>query len=361
MTETPDAAAVPALEVRPLSESPDAVARFIHAVYDTHDHGSSFVPRWTGTFLASAVFDQAGHTPDHTLGAYLGLQLVGTLLSYPHTIDFAGRRLAGAYASWLAVTPEGARQFAALALVSELRRRLAEHGAQFVVGVAYRSGPGSGLDFWQAFSSACPDDVQVGPELRFWVRVTDGLALARAAKSPLIRLGAHLARVRPPWQPEDAQFVRRTEPADFDACRALFAASSADAKSVPSDYELTSARGAGAGPETLVLDRGRGIEAVATYHILPMEDAAPLKIGMIDHLLGRPDGEGASTLVNEILWRLRKSGVCLALLPRAPDLRFGRLIRSRFLPYPEAFKMIYMRLSSRAPERLPSSFELPVR
>ena len=92
-----------------------------------------------------------------------------------------------------------------------------------------------------------------------------------------------------------------------------------------------------------------------------MEDAAPLKIGMIDHLLGRPDGDGVSTLVNEILWRLRQSGACLALLPRAPDLNYGRLLRSRFFPYPEAFQMIYMRLTCEAPERLPESFQLPVR
>ena len=361
MSETQNAGVAPALDVRPLSETPDAVARFIHQVYDTHDHGSSFVPRWIGSFLASVVFDNPGHTADHTLGAYLGDRLAGVLLSYPHAIDFGGRRLQGAYASWLAVTREGARQLAALALLSELRHRLAAQGAHFIVGVTYRSGPSSGLDFWQAFSNACPDDVQVGPELKFWVRVTDGVALARAAKSSLIQLGAHVARLRPPWKPDGAEFVRRTGPADLDACKALFAASAAEAKSMPSAYELTGASGADAGPETLVLDRGRGVEAVATYHILPMEDAAPLKIGMIDHLLGRPDGDGVSTLVNEILWRVRQSGACLALLPRAPDLNYGRLLRSRFFPYPEAFKMIYMRLTCEAPERLPESFQLPVR
>jgi hypothetical protein len=350
-----------ALEVRPLSESPEAVSRFIHAVYDTHDHGTSFVPRWTGPFLARVVFDHPGHTADHTLGAYLGERLVGALLSYPHTIDVSGERLDGAYASWLAVTPEGARHFAGLALVSELRRRLGAQGAHFIVGVAYRSGAGSGLEFWRAFARACPDEVQVGPELRFWVRVTDGLKLARATKSALIRLGAHFARLRPPWQPEGARFVRRAETSDFGACRALFAASAAEAKSVPTDYELTSAPDADGGPQTLVLDRRGRIEAAATYHILPMEDAAPLRVGMIDHLLGQQNPEAVSTLVNDILWRLGNADVCLALLPRSPDLNYGRLIRSRFVPYPEAFELIYMRLSGRAPRQLPSSFQLPVR
>ena len=361
MRDTRDRPAEPILEVRPLSESPDAVALFIRSVYDTHDHGSSFVPRWTGAYLASVVFDHPGRTPDHTLGAYLGDRLVGVLLSYPHTIDFKGERLDGAFASWLAVTPEGKRQFAALALVSELRGRLSARGAHFIVGVTYRSGAGSGLDFWSAFAKACPGDVQVGPELKFWVRVTDGRLLAQAAKSTLIQVGAQLARIRPPWRPADARFVRPAEPADFDACRALFAASSAEAKTVPQDYELTSVRDAVSGPQTLVLDRGHGIEAVATYQILSMEDAAPLRVGMIDHLLGPSDSDEIGTLVNEILWRLRTSGVSLALLPRAPDLRYGRLLRSRFFPYPEAFEMIYMRLTSRAPERLSASFELPVR
>ena len=163
MSTTPDASIAPALEVRPLSETPDAVAEFIRQVYDTHDHGSSFVPRWTGDFLARVVFDHPGHTADHTLGAYIGDRLAGVLLSFPHAIDFGGRRLQGAYASWLAVTREGARQLAALALVSEMRHRLAGQGAHFIVGVTYRSGPSSGLDFWQGLLERLPRRRSSGP------------------------------------------------------------------------------------------------------------------------------------------------------------------------------------------------------
>jgi len=242
-----------------------------------------------------------------------------------------------------------------------MRERLAARGAHFIVGVTYRSGGGSGLEFWSAFAKACPGDVQIGPELKFWVRVTEGRLLAQSAKSMLIRLGAQLARLRPPWQSADAKFVRIAEPKDFEGCRALIAASSAEVKSVPSDYELTSARDPAQGPQTLVLDRGRGVEAVATFQVLAMEDRTPLQVGMIDHLLAPPDSDEMSTLVNEVLWRLRAAGACLALLPRAPDLKYPRLLRSRFFPYPESFEMVYMQLTNQAPERLSASFELPVR
>ena len=150
------AAATEELAIAPLSIEPDEIARFIAKVYDQHPHGKSFVPRWSGAFLKHIIFDDPKFTPDHALGAYMGDQLVGLIMAQPYAVHMDDRRVEGAFGSWLAVTPQGAGQFAAIKLLHELRARLAAQGAEFLVGVAYRSGPGVGLDFGRAMHAPFP-------------------------------------------------------------------------------------------------------------------------------------------------------------------------------------------------------------
>lgn len=346
--------------VVPLVEAPAEIARFIRKAYDSHDHGRSFVPRWSGQFLSRIIFENPAFRPDHALGAYIGDRIVGTILAQPCEIWVHRTRIKGAYGSWLAVSPEGARPFVAHMLVNELRERLRAAGAQFIVGVAYRSGAGVGLDFWQAMARAYPSNVIIGPDLAFWARVLDGRALAKATRSPFIRIGAHLTRMQSLRKPK-TECVRVYRSSDFGDCDALFRDVPTEVRFAPSDWDLTSAPDAVTGPQTLVFDRGRGPEALVCSYVLPMEDAGPLRVGIVEQFLQSTEVSGAERLLDAALWGMKRAGACLALLPRAAHLSRSRLVLRGFVPYSETFKLVYLPLGDDAPDALAGSFGLPVR
>ncbi|HUU24280.1 MAG TPA: GNAT family N-acetyltransferase [Methyloceanibacter sp.] len=353
--------ATEALTIAPLSIEPDEIARFIAKVYDQHPHGKSFVPRWSGAFLKHIIFDDPQFTPDHALGAYLRDQLVGLIMAQPYAVHMDGRRVAGAYGSWLAVTPQGAGQFAAIKLLHELRTRLAAQGAEFMVGVAYRSGPGVGLDFWESYARAFPKDISPGRDLTYWARVLDGGMLAAAVKDPLLKLGGFAARLRPVSKPSATADIRAFAGEDLERCQQLLAEAPAQMRTAPSLWELQPAPSLDEGPQTLVLDRGAGAEAVSMFHVLPMSDARPLRVGMIEHLVCPGSSRDRQRLLAATLWRLKQHGACLALLPQKPYIGSAEMLLAGFVPYDGHFKIFTMPLSDNVPPQMPASYDLLVR
>jgi hypothetical protein len=349
------------MRIAPLTLAPDEVARFIAGVYDSHSHGPTFVPRWTGAFLKHIVFDNPAATKDHALAAYLGDRVIGTVLAQPHELWIGKNRHQAAYASWLAVTREGARHFAAVRLVDALRHQLKAHGIEVIVGVAYRSGRGVGLDFWDGFARAFPAEVTIGPDLTFWARILDGRALASAVKDPLLRMGAHASLLRPLLRPASDPAIRQFADTDFDACAAIMGASTAEIRIAPSRWELACAEAADMGPQTLVLDGAGGVAAFSSYHILPMEDAGPLRVAMIELLNAQVGVSGLGRLLTQTLWQAKSAGACLALVPRKAHLSPIFMAAAGFVPYQAGFKMIYMPLVNCIPQRMPAHFDMLVR
>ena len=354
------------LRIVPLALAPDEIARFIAEVYDSYGHGASFIPRWTGPFLKHVVFDHPEVTPNHALAAYLGDRLVGLVLSQPHELWIGRNRCQAACASWLAVLPEGAKHFAAVRLVNELRERLRACGVEVIVGLAYRSGSGVGLDFWEGFARAFPTEVTIGPDLTFWARVLDGRALAKAVKNPLLQMAAHATLLRPQTQPSADPEIRPFADQDFEACAAIMGEAVADIRIAPSRWELACAAAPDTGPQTLVMGAlvmggAGGIAAFSSYHILPMEDAGPLRVAMIELLNSRAGASGLGRLLTQTLWRAKSAGACLALIPRKTHLSSTFMMSAGFVPYQAGFKMIYLPLAASVPRRMPANFDLLVR
>ena len=311
------------LHIVPLALAPDGIARFIAEVYDSYSHGTSFVPRWTGPFLNHVVFANPDTTPDHSLAAYVGDRLVGLIMAQPHEVWIGRRRHQAAYASWLAVTREGARHFAALHLVNALRERLRARGTEVIIGLAYRSGRGVGLDFWEGFARAFPADVTVGPDLKFWSRVLDGRALANAVKNPLLRVGGYASYLRPLLQPAAEPAIRPYTDTDFEACAAIMAGATAELRIAPSRWDLACAGAGDQGPQTLVMDGGKGVRAFGSYHVLPMEDGGPLRLAMIELLNAQLGTGGIRRLLTRVLWHAKSSGASLAVIPRKQHQKTG--------------------------------------
>ncbi len=349
------------LRIAPLTLAPDAIARFIAGVYDSYNHGNSFVPRWTGAFLDHVVFKNPATTPDHALSAYVGDRLVGLILAQPHEVWIGRKRHQAAYGSWLAVAREGARHFAAVQLVNALRERLRARGVEVIVGIAYRSGRGVGLEFWEGFARAFPAEVTVGPDLTFWARILDGQILANAVKDPLLRMGAHASLLRPLLQPAADPAIRVFADTDFEACAALMAGATAEMRIAPSRWELACAGAADQGPQTLVMSGSSGISALASYHILPMEDATPLRVAMIELLNAQPGVSGIGRLLTQTLWHAKASGASLALIPRKDHLSSTFMVSASFVPYQAGFKMLCMPLAAGIPQRIPTHFDMLVR
>ena len=349
------------LRIAPLTLAPDEVARFLATVYDASSHGTSFVPRWTGAFLKHVVFDHPAATRDHALAAYLGDRVVGMILSHPHEVWIGRNRHQAAYASWLAVMREGAKHFAAVRLVNALRDQLRARGIEVIVGLAYRSGRGVGLDFWEDFAGAFPSEVTVGPDLTFWARVLDGRSLANAVKDPLLRMGAHASLLRPFLRPAADPAIRQFADKDFEACAAIMGASTAEMRVAPSRWELACAEAADKGPRTLIMDGAGSVAAFSSYHILPMEDAGPLQIAMIELLNAHLGTSGIGRLLTQTLWQAKSAGACLALIPRKPHLSSTFMVAAGFVPYQAGFKMIYMPLVDAIPQRMPAHFDMLVR
>ena len=349
------------LIIAPLSIEPAEIARFIAKVYDQHPHGDSFVPRWKGSFLKHIIFDHPQFTPDHALGAYMGGQLVGLIMAQPYAVHMDSRRVVGAYGSWLAVTPQGAGQFAAIKLLHELKARLSARGVEFMVGVAYRSGPGVGLEFWESYARAFPKDISPGRDLKYWARVLDGVTFAGAVKDPLLKLGGFAARLRPVSKPSATADIREFASDDLERCQELLAKAPAQLRTAPTLWELQCAPSLDVGPQTLVLDRGSGPEAMSMFHLLPMSDAAPLHVGIIEHLVCTSGSRDRRRLLAATLWRLKQSGACLALLPQKPYIGSSEMLLAGFVPYDAHFKTYLMPLSDNVPPHIPAGYDLLVR
>lgn len=348
------------LTIAPLNIGPDEIAAFIAQIYDEYPHGSSFVPRWSGPFLRHIIFDHPQFTPDHALGAYMGDQLAGLIMAQPYAVHMDDRRVEGAYGSWLAVTPRAAGQFAAMKLLHELRERLAAQGAEFMVGVAYRSGPAVGLEFWESYARAFPKEISQGADLKYWARVLDGAAFAAAVKDPLLKLGGFAARLRPVFRPRATADIREFVSGDLERCQELLAEAPARLRTAPSLWELQCAPSLDQGPQTLVLDRGSGPDALSMFHALPMEDATPLRVGIIEHVCAS-DARDRQRLLAATLWRLKQSGACLALLPQKPYIGASEMLLAGFVPYDADFKTFLMTLNDTVPPQIPASYDLLVR
>ena len=349
------------LVIAPLTIEPSDIAQFISNAYDQHPHGSAFVPRWSGAALKHMIFDHPDFTPDHALGAYRGEELVGLIMSQPYAVQLNGKTLKGIYGSWLAIPPDGADQFTAIKLVGGLKERLTKRGAAFMVGVAYRSGARVGLDFWEGYHQAFPNEISPGRDLKYWARVLDGAALARAVNDPLIKLGGYVGRLRAVRKPKGSDCVRAFAAGDLEKCQELMSRAPARLRTAPSLWELQSAPTLDQGPQTLVLDKGRGVEGFSTFHILPMSDAGPLGIGMIDHLVCLKSHVDQSLLLAAVLWRLKSAGACLTLLPRKPYISGWPLLLSGFAPYAADFKMFFMPFREDLAAEMPASYDLLVR
>ncbi len=347
------------LRIAPLTLAPDVIAHFIAEVYNASSHGTAFVPRWTGAFLDHVVFKNPAVTPDHALAAYVGDRIVGVIMAQPHMVWIGRKQHQAAYGSWLAVTREGARHLAAVQLVNALRERLKARGVEAIVGIAYRSGRGVGLDFWEGFARAYPGDVNVGPDLTFWARILDGRALAAAVKDPLLRMGAHASLLRPLLQPAADPAIRPFADADFDACAAIMAGATAEMRFAPSSWDLTCSEGGGL--HTMVMDGSNGIAAFASYHILPMEDAGPLRVAMIELLNAQPGTSGIGRLLTQSLAHAKAAGASLALIPRKDHLSRTLMVSAGFLPYQAGFKMLCLPLATSFPRQVPATFDMLVR
>ena len=349
------------LVVRPLSISPDEIAGFIARTYDSHPHGKSFVPRWTGPFLKHLIFDHPDFTPDHALGAYLGEELVGLVLAQPYWVHLGAEKVKAVFGSWMVITKRGASHFGAFRLIGALKERLKAHGVDLMVGVAYRSGPGVGLDFWESFTRSFPSEVSKGQDLTYWARVLDGRALAAAARDPLLKAGGYASYMRPVMKPRPDPQVRPFEVSDLEQCQQLLANGSATMRTAPTLWELQSAPDLNIGPQTLVLDRGAGPVAMSMFHLLPMSDAGPLGVGMIDHLVA-PDGKkDINQLLGPTMWQLKQAGACLALLPKKPDIAGATMIMAGFVPYSAEFKTFMLPIADHIAAEMPASYDLLVR
>ena len=346
----------------PLTLPAGEIARFIATVYDTYDHGKSFVPRWTGDFIKRVVFDHPEVTPDHALAAYVDDRLVGVVMAQPHELWIGQRRHKAACASWLAVSAEGARHFGAVQLVNAMRERLRARRVNIIVGVAYRSGRGVGLHFWERFASAFPAEAIIGPDLTFWARVLDGRALAKAVKDPLLKMAAHAAKLRPLGRAVADAGIRPYADRDFEACDAIAAAGPSGIRVAPSRWELACADATGCGPHTLVMTDATGnVAALSSYHILPTEDAGPLRIAMIELLNSRQGASGLGRLLTQTLSHAAGNGASLALIPRKAHLTSSLMLSAGFVPYQSNFKMAHLPLADSVPRQLPADFDLLVR
>ena len=361
MTEEKRGDADQDLRIAPLTLAPDEVARFVATAFDSYSHGTAFVPRWSGAYLKHVVFDHPDMTSDHALGAYLGDRLVGLILARPHEIWIGDKRYRAAYGSPLAVTLEGAKHFAALQLFMGLRDRLQARGVEAIIGVAYRSGRGVGLEFWESFAKAFPTEAIFRSDLTFWARVLDGRALAGAASAPLLKMGAQAVMLRPLREPAADPAIRPFAEHDYEACAAIMGASTAEMRIAPSQWELACAPVADQGPQTMVMESAGDVSAFLSYHILPMEDAGPLRVAMLELLNARPGTSGIGRLLTQALWRAKAAGACLALIPRKEHLSSSFMLSSGFVPYQAGFKMFYMPLVDTMPQRMPASFDMLVR
>jgi hypothetical protein len=191
--------------------------------------------------------------------------------------------------------------------------------------------------------------------------VLDGRTLAKAVKDPLLQMGALGSLLRPLLRPAADPAIRPFAEQDLEACAAIMGEASADIRIAPSQWELACADAADMGPRTLIMDAAAGVAAFSTHHILPMEDAGPLRVAVIELLNAHPGASGLGRLLTQTLWQAKSAGACLALIPRKAHLSSTFMISAGFVPYQAGFKMIYMPLADGVPRRMPADFDLLVR
>jgi hypothetical protein len=91
-----------------------------------------------------------------------------------------------------------------------------------------------------------------------------------------------------------------------------------------------------------------------------MEDATPLRVGIIEHVCAS-DARDRQRLLAATLWRLKQSGACLALLPQKPYIGASEMLLAGFVPYDADFKTFLMSLNDTVPPQIPASYDLLVR
>lgn len=326
------------IEIRAYQGSPAELTAFIRRIWTTAFHGRILFPLWSQQELEWQFFDNPHGQPDYMLAAYDGARLIGTLLAIPAEYKANVGDFQGSCAGWFTVDPAYGNSLVGHQLIDAMRARHADRKARALLGFAFPTGQGMGLEFWQAFAQTFPTMVERPVKVRVLVRVLD----ARRLASSSLTLGDHLtARLLGAVTPSTAGYrgsvnVRDFRPEDLPRCLTLLeqVTKRADLRYKWSPDGLAHHLQYKRVPKTLVLESNGVVEGWITFYYVEMFGRREFMTALVDEVVcGNLSGQDRQMLIYAALQRMAGDGAIAAIVLRLPVWPIASLIRAAFVPY----------------------------
>jgi GNAT superfamily N-acetyltransferase len=312
--------------------------------------GKAYYPLWDADYMRHHLFDVAAGTQIGRIGAYLDGRLAGFLAAEVVRFRTAGGEMAGTMSSWLSVDPaEGGRGVGA-ALHRAMWDWQRARDCRFMIGfVDTGTLRGKGRGFW---TRQVPD-ATVHRRPLLWTHVLDR---HRAAAAEPLRIQAAaipvLAAVQRSSRASREFIVRDYVDVDFPAVRTIFDAmqARADFGYIWSDARLRYQLANGPIARTLVLDRGGGAEAFASFSALTLMGRQALRCQVMDFAGATDTAEPLlPAFLRAAFHRLRAEDAGDAVLALGPPVHpAATLWAGGMLPLPPAQAMIHLPVAADA-------------
>jgi predicted N-acetyltransferase YhbS len=325
------------IEIRTFDGSSAEMATFLRGAGQPEGEHTVASLLWSREFLDWQFFDNPHVQRDYILAAYDGDRMAGAFLAIDGRFRSAERVFRGSLGSWLMVAPEYRAHFVGPQLAAAMLERHAAHGADLIVGLAYPTGTGTSLEFWEAFARACPNVVSIGPRIAYWTCILDPRRMARASPSWLDKAGAIIAGALARRLGNGAmEGIRPARPTDAAACLDLLERAT---RHLHFAFEwdqsrLTHQLAYGSVAQTLVATAGEQVVGWINFHRVELRQREALPMAVIDHFIVAPERAArfGAPLLRAALSRMQEEGICLATALQLPLWPKWSFLRCGFIP-----------------------------
>lgn len=328
------------LDIRTYEGGGRELSDFITPIWRETFDGQRLTLDWDADYFDWQLLADGEAPRDYLLAAYDGGRLVGTLLGEPFRFWLRGQgEREAAVGSWFTVDPSYRQSGVGSKLAAEMRCRLRERGAAFLLGFGIRGTVGH--RYWERE----PGSLMLG-RLGFWCRVFDAKAVLNCIyDSAFDRLFLSVLKSvqNPHPRPADTDGIRDYRPEDLPRALELVDGlrDGMDVSYVWDERRLGRQLSFKGLPRTIVYEERGRVEGLVNYYPINFDGRGTLRSAFIDLLaFGSMDYGARKKLLRAAMARMIREGVEMALLLRVPCYASLPLWATGFVPLPEEFQIV---------------------